>query len=183
MIKASIERSGQLITLPQEVLDDIYGSGRYITLNKKKRSYGYYYQVMVCKKEKSKIVERVGLGRRILGAPKNIHVDHIDRNPLNNMPENLRLTTFSLNGANRTKGTAKFKYKGVAKKKHKYYASCTKDGIRYSASSFDTELEAAYYYDKLAALLFGPHAGLNFPEINCLSMTMPEFRKHIKEFV
>ena len=52
----TIERCGQMIVLPKAVLEEIYSDKSYITLNKIKRSWGTYHQVMVCKKRGGKLV-------------------------------------------------------------------------------------------------------------------------------
>lgn len=160
-----ITRGQQKIQLLREHFDQVYDSKGYITINKINRSYGRYYQVMCCWKDRGRIAKRTSLARVILRAPKNIHVDHIDRNPLNNLPENLRLSNPSSNGANRRKAAGtKCKYKGVSSKGDRYYATCTRGGKRYSVSNFKTEKEAARAYDDLAKMLHGDYAGLNFPE-------------------
>lgn len=164
----NIIRGGRVITLPQDVLDSIYANGSYISLNKVKRSYGFYACAMVCKKEGQKLVSRIPLHRLIMNAPKGKYVDHIDQNPLNNDPKNLRFVSVSQNGANRkkSKGT-KYKYKGIIrtagiKDKPKGFGVVIKcKGITYRASTFSTQEEAAEVYNKLAKFLFGEHAGLN----------------------
>lgn len=158
-----VVRGGVEIILPRTTYEKIYADRSYLTVNRVKRSYGEYTCAMVCKKEKGKLVVRIPLHRLIMGSPAFKHVDHIDRNPLNNDPTNLRLATVSQNGANRkkAKGT-KHEHKGVSNKKKWFYASIKKDGIMYRASRFEAAEEAAKVYDKLAKFLYGEYAGLNF---------------------
>lgn len=159
-----INRKHGDIYLPKSVYEEIKTNKMFITCFSKKTSYGYYFQCMVCKKEKSKITFRMSLAKYILkNTDKNKVVDHIDGNTLNNCISNLRLVDYSKNGANRKKGlSTKSKYKGVYIKRGKFYASIKKSGKRYSCSNFNTEEEAAMAYDYLANILFGEYAKLNF---------------------
>lgn len=148
--------------LPTKALEEIYKDKSYITVNKIKRSWGIYHQVMVCKKSGSKIVFRTSLARVLLNAPKFTNVDHIDGNPLNNDLSNLRLASHSENGANRKKTiNTTSKFKGVRNSRGKFYAQCKQHGVTYSAGPFFTELEAAYAYNKLSTMVFGPYAKIN----------------------
>lgn len=155
------------ITLPKQVYTEIYESKKYITVTKIKRSYGFYYQVMVCKKTNGKISFRTSLARYILKGPRSKHIDHIDRNPMNNSIDNLRLCSPSENGANRKKSKNTIqKYKGVTLNHRggKFRASIKKDGISYYAGPFSDDLSAAKEYDRLAKWLFGKFANVNFPD-------------------
>lgn len=99
--------------------------------------------------------------RLILTCPKNLIVDHIDHNGLNNQRKNLRLSNKSLNGANQrpSKKNKSSKYKGVTwqHKPKKWKAQI----IDLYIGLFNTQLEAAKAYDKKAKKLFGKHAFLN----------------------
>lgn len=73
--------------------------------------------------------------------PKSMWIDHIDRNPMNNCIENLRLVTPSQNnrnrgaGANNTSGTMGV---GFNKRRNKWCASITVEKKVYSLGSFDS---------------------------------------------
>jgi hypothetical protein len=115
--------------------------------------------------------------RIITNCPKNMSVDHIDGNPLNNQLSNLRICSIYNNSKNSRKPNKKTtsKYKGVyydnrleplrkrwvAVIKHNY--KCIKLG------RFLTEEEAARAYDKKAIEICGQFANLNFNQLLDLS--------------
>lgn len=104
-----------------------------------------------------------GLGRRrvvlmhrtIMCAPEGKEVDHIDRNGLNNVRDNLRLASHSQNLQNRTRfrnNTTGFK--GVVRLKDGKYR------MQFTAK-FATPEEAAAAYDRCAHLIYGEFANVN----------------------
>jgi AP2-like factor (euAP2 lineage) len=102
---------------------------------------------------------------------KNLQIDHIDRNPLNNQKSNLRLATASQNQANTKKRKRdrlwSSQYKGVRldKRSKKYVVSIQCNHKRMFVYSFCEEKDAAMAYDILATKYFGEFAYLNFPSI------------------
>jgi len=169
-MNVTLERKYGTITLPKDVFEFIESRGMYIACNRFKSTRGYYFQVMVCQKTGSRTVYRQQLSRLILKAPSGLHVDHIDRNALNNSRENLRLCTQAENSRNRSKSACtKFPYKGVTQRKSGNFYSVLRSTennkkLRYSIGPFGSEEGAARGYDKLAKWLFGEFAALNFPE-------------------
>lgn len=101
-----------------------------------------------------------------MGAVAGQVVDHINRNPLDNRRENLRLCTQSMNQMNRagnsTKRTSVFK--GVTRQGKRWKAQIGFCGNTHYIGMFDSEADAAYAYDSRAKILFGQYAVLNFPE-------------------
>lgn len=97
-------------------------------------------------------------------AKKGLVVDHKDRNGLNNQRLNLRLATFSQNGANRTP-SGKSKYLGVSWCKCSWRASITINKKCYKLGRYKTEEGAAVAYDKKAKEVWGEFANLNFKEL------------------
>jgi hypothetical protein len=92
-------------------------------------------------------------------------VDHKDNNGLNNQKQNLRICTYSENGANqrKTRG-ASSKYKGVHwdKGRSKWRSEINVAGCRISLGRVSSEEEAGEAYDKAAYRAFGSFAKLNF---------------------
>jgi hypothetical protein len=85
-------------------------------------------------------------------------LDHVDRNPLNNRIENLRLVSDKQNCQNRSKTKGKSsKYLGVTfhKTSGKFLARIKQKSLGY----FNTEKEAGVAYAKASRVLYGDYAG------------------------
>lgn len=106
---------------------------------------------------------RIWMHNLIMGHRQGQHliVDHIDRNPLNNQRDNLRLVTQADNIRNSVKWNTKNKYRGVhpARKNWATKVSYNKFQIRIYHSS--VEEECAYAYNYFIQLLKIQHAYLN----------------------
>jgi hypothetical protein len=107
--------------------------------------------------------------RFILDVLDGVEVDHIDRNPLNNVRANLRLCSRSLNCANSVKPTkAASGYRGVYfdHRDQRWSARVFSKGQSFSAGYFSNALDAARSRDALAKKMFGEFAVLNFPDLS-----------------
>lgn len=104
--------------------------------------------------------------RIILNAPKNMQVDHIDGNPLNNQRSNLRLCTGAQNCCNKAHGGVKThsQYRGVSVRGSRFRARIHVDKKVAHVGYYDTEEKAARAYDAAAKKHYGEFAILNFPE-------------------
>jgi hypothetical protein len=111
----------------------------------------------------------ISMHRLIMNCPKDMVVDHINGNRLDNRRENLRVVSLQANAQNRTKLNADkttSKYIGVCKYKSGRFRSHIKiDGRQHQIGYFATEIEAAvardlYIVHELPDSLFK----LNFPE-------------------
>jgi hypothetical protein len=94
-------------------------------------------------------------------------IDHIDRNPLNNMKHNLRFATIQQNQFNKGKLENKTsKYKGVSlvKSSGKWKARIRFNDELIQLGNYMNEADAGRAYDKKAKELFGEFAYLNFPD-------------------
>jgi len=95
---------------------------------------------------------------------RNILIDHIDRNGLNNQRSNLRLANYSTNQANKKRlDNKKSKYKGVyfEKSTKKWKSGVMKDGKNFHLGYFKTQEAAAAAYNIKAKELFGEFAYMN----------------------
>lgn len=110
-------------------------------------------------------LKNFSLGRLFLNFPEGHYADHIDRNPLNNRRNNIRISTPSQNSFNSSKFTraTTSKYKGVCYHKHKklWIASVSANKKRYHLGYFKNEIDAANAYDLKAKELHNDFAALN----------------------
>jgi len=115
----------------------------------------------------------IWMSQEIFGpVPPDMKIDYIDRNPLNNQRSNMRLADKYQDSWNKGKQRGRNGkvptsiYKGVSsagKNSSRWVTKITVKGKKY-ARRFDTEIEAAKEYDRLAKELFGEFAFLNFPD-------------------
>lgn len=97
------------------------------------------------------------------------YVDHINRNPLDNRRENLRICTKSQNHMNREKRktyrgrkpTSKYKGVHLDRTRNKWMARVVDHGKHVNLGRFDSEIEAAKAYNKAAKEHYGEFAYLN----------------------
>jgi hypothetical protein len=111
-----------------------------------------------------KKIKRIILSREIMNAPKELKVDHINHNTLDNRKCNLRVCTQEENCRNRTKMTnSKSKYKGVGwnTEMNKWIAKIVSKGNRIHLGVFADEWEAALAYNEAAKKYYGEFAYLN----------------------
>ncbi len=126
------------------------------------------YYAIHCYRIKDRVFTQ-RMHRLIMEVPRSINIDHIDRNGLNNQKSNLRLCNPSENLWNRTKSLYKgkrptSKYKGVAWANGAWVVFITANNVKHYLGRYFREESAAKEYDKLAKLIHGEFACLNFPE-------------------
>jgi hypothetical protein len=104
--------------------------------------------------------------RLILGAPDDMHVDHVNGNGLDNRRNNIRIASRAENMANRKKhknNTSGFM--GVWQAASgRWRARLWHNNKRHNLGTYDTREEAAHAYDAMARKLHGEFATLNFPK-------------------
>lgn len=105
----------------------------------------------------------ISMHRQLMGSPQGLVVDHIDGNGLNNQKSNLRVCTKKENLWHHNKIKGIIPYLGVTYKRKKFLARITCDKRVYRLGAYYTPEEAARAYDKMAKVLFGQFATLNFP--------------------
>jgi len=117
---------------------------------------GRYYAVA-----SPKFRVRVSMAQLVLGPrPKNMVVDHINGNRLDNRRSNLRYCTRKQNNRNvGKKGVGKFK--GATLQNGRWRARIMVNGKAIHLGYFDTDCSAAGAYDRAAVKYFGKFARLN----------------------
>jgi len=88
-------------------------------------------------------------------------VDHINGDPRDNRPMNIRVATVSQNGANKRRGNSKSGFRGVYQRWRKWLAQISVDGRLRSIGMFFTAEDAARAYDRAAIDAFGQFATTN----------------------
>ena len=104
------------------------------------------------------------LHRYLLDAPKEMEVDHINLDKMDNRRGNLRIATHAENCRNRGKRRDKRRsnYKGVYFINGKYNAEIKdSNGKVHRMCGFETEEEAAQKYNEMAVIYHGEFANLN----------------------
>lgn len=105
----------------------------------------------------------IRMHREITSCPKDMEVDHIDHNGLNNQKSNLRVCSLKDNRRNRRlQKNSSSKYIGVNKMGKKFAAKIWSNNKTIFLGSFSTEVEAAIAYDRAALMFRGDFAKLNF---------------------
>lgn len=140
----------------EEILldEDIY--------NQFKNKYVYTHQGYPCFEVKGK---EQRLSRYIMNAPKELQIDHINRNRLDNRRCNLRLVNKFQNSWNKEKYKTKIpprsRYKGVVKCGNNWRSRISVNGKRIYLGSFKTEKEAALAYNEACKIHHGEYGVLN----------------------
>ncbi len=151
---------GQFTVVDDDIFDELIKYKWQAKYNKCTQSYyaaGYVYF-----KGKSYTTR---MHRIIMGIDsRDIYIDHIDHDTLNNQRHNLRIATHSQNMANRRPNrNAASKYLGVDYHNDKFRARITpKDRKQIHLGYFINEKDAALAYDKAAKELYGEFANPNF---------------------
>ena len=108
--------------------------------------------------------KEVPMHRLLLKPLPNQHVDHINRNGLDNRRINLRICTPSQNRWNSLPTIHSSKFKGVSWQtdRQRWRAQITHRGKKIYIGKYRSEEDAARAYDRVARRLCGKFAWLNF---------------------
>lgn len=101
------------------------------------------------------------LHRLVMDAPKEMQVDHINGDKLDNRKENLRVCTNTENAKNRPAFSGKYKGVHFAKKQRKWVAQITVNRKIYNLGSHENAEHAALAYNEAAIKYHGEYAYLN----------------------
>lgn len=150
---------GDMAILETHRLELKWGQGRYVKVLATRRNTGF--------SKKSR--KYTALARLIMNAPDDLVVDHINRNPLDNRRQNLRIVTHSENMRNtqRTRtDRVSCNYRGVTAtgNRKKWMSKIKVEGRWHYLGSFVAAEDAARAYDAAARDAHGAFAVLNFPD-------------------
>lgn len=118
-----------------------------------------YAQNRIWNKELKKY-ENWSLHRWLLRPPKNMDIDHINGNSLDNRRSNLQVVPRSMNIFNKApyhKSKRSSQYRGVCwdKSRNKWSAHICRQGKQKTIGRYDNEKDAALAYNKEAIKLYG----------------------------
>lgn len=121
----------------------------------------------------------ISMHRIILAAPDGQEVDHINGDRLDNRRANLRLVSRADNMKNKRAYGGSSVFKGVnwRERAGKWIAQIQVDGKCSHIGQFDSELDAAWHYNREAARLFGEFARLNDVGDYCPTLIKVEKKK------
>ena len=124
------------------------------------KRYTKYAQANIKKNGKWRTMR---MHRLIMNCPRNIQIDHIDHDGLNNRKSNLRFATNQQNNFNRKGYDTSSKYKGVTwrTKLKKWEAQIQTKGKSKYLGYYANENDAARAYNKMAVQVFGEYAYVN----------------------
>lgn len=106
--------------------------------------------------------QSVDMHRLIMGFPKGLEVDHINRNRLDNRLTNLRLVNRQQNSLNKTiQRNNPSGYKGVSAESGKWRVKVVLSRVVHFGGLYACKHEAARAYNDLAVRLHGKYAALN----------------------
>ena len=137
--------------------DEDYEQLKQFTWHAIKRRY-------CCYAYRSRNGKEMSMHRIIMDPPKNMEVDHINGNGLDNRRANLRVCTHQQNIRNQRvqkKNVTGYKGVGVVKRTGKYKAYIKVNGNKLHLKCWNTAIEAAMAYNEAASLYFGSFARLN----------------------
>lgn len=138
--------------------DDVYDKLRLYTISLAAGVPTFWYNKKTTK-----------ISKYVMNYDKNLLVDHINGNPLDNRRKNLRIVTVLENSQNKRSATnSSSQYIGVSKDKNKWRAKIEYNGKSEHLGSFLTEIEAAIKRDHRAKELnvLGCKYRLNFNNDN-----------------
>ena len=114
---------------------------------------------------KRKMRTTVKMHRQIMRPDKDLVVDHINHNGLDNRRKNLRCVTTEENNRNRIfKGSSQYIGVHWCEDRKKWRVRIYINGIKVHIGYYDSEIEAAKAYDEAARKYRGEFAVLNFGE-------------------
>ena len=145
---------------------NVYGIRGEIMIPYQRKDGYYQIQLWDGKKHHPKPIHRLIAQIFLRNFDEKLFVDHIDRNPLNNCVQNLRMCTHHQNSMNKTKtskNTSGYKSISWNKEKKKWHARIKCNGKNIHIGYFENIERARESYNQKASELFGEFAYLEPP--------------------
>lgn len=159
------KHAGLFALVDPDDVDAVSGYRWYAVDTDPKKTGRYKRYVMTIRDRKTYYMHRLVAGVSDQG--REVEVDHMNHDSLDNRRSNLRVVNRSENQRNRRKTkelTSRFKGVCWHIRGRKWMARITFEKDSKHLGMFDDEVEAARAYDAAARELFGEHACLNLPD-------------------